>query len=63
MKPEKAGCVAKQGPRLEIIFSWKYLAWKISVDVFEKLNYVAIMTELKNMKTILTGRNGGQLNE
>ena len=42
MKPEKEGCVAKQGPRLEIIFSLKYLAWKISIDVFGKLNYSAI---------------------
>ena len=41
MKPEKAG-VRKQGPRFEMIFSWKYLAWKISLDVFGKLNYVAV---------------------
>ena len=32
MKPEKVG-VTKQGPRFEMIFSWKYLAWKISLNV------------------------------
>ena len=39
-KPEKEG-VTEHGPRFEI-FSWKYLTLKISLNVFGKLNYVAV---------------------
>ena len=39
MKPEKAG-VTKQGPSFEMIFSWKHLTWKISLDA-KLRSYVA----------------------